>query len=73
MVILMGKGSIEAKYGLIGLKGLKLIILPILFSSPIKSLPNPFPTSPQSRHQNVRRQAQVQEQVNIITIRAYGL
>ena len=24
MVILMGKGSIEAKYGLIGLKGLKL-------------------------------------------------
>ena len=31
MVILMGKGSIEAKYGLIGLKGLKRIFFPTNF------------------------------------------
>ena len=35
MVILMGKGSIEAKYGLIGLKGLTKV----KFKTSIKELP----------------------------------
>ena len=35
MVILMGKGSIEAKYGLIGLKGLRYYVRHTILTSPL--------------------------------------